>query len=366
MKNAKRLIAFLLVFSMAFAMFSFTGCGKKEEPAPEPQEEPEPEPEPEPEEVLPDNINYLTGAPLEDGATHTRPAAIVVENSYDARPQWGMDDPDLPPDIILEGEVEYQITRTLWFYDDYTKVPNKVGPMRSARPPFIKFSELFDAIFVHWGMSHSYAPYVGADEVFEKDKVDHINEMGNGSFIFGRDDTRDVSLEHTGILYGDQLAGAIKDLGFRTEINKDVFSRFRFNEEFVEPSTGDCTTLTFRYSGDTDTTTWTYLPDEGVYTSKNYENNVKRDNLIVLFDTTEYVSRDNYYSDGTGITYCNYLLTGGKGVYANKGKYQEIQWEIQDGKFTLLTTDGEKLFINPGRAWIGWGSENHGGEVTTS
>ena len=31
-------------------------------------------------------------------------------------------------------------------YADYTAVPSQIGPMRSARPPYIKFSELFDAI----------------------------------------------------------------------------------------------------------------------------------------------------------------------------------------------------------------------------
>ena len=83
----------------------------------------------------------------------TRTVGVVVENHPAARPQWGMDDKYFAPDIILEGEVEGGISRMLWIWADYNKMPYMVGPVRSARPPFVRFSEFFDAMFVHWGMS---------------------------------------------------------------------------------------------------------------------------------------------------------------------------------------------------------------------
>lgn len=54
--------------------------------------------------------------------------ALVVENAQAARPQWGINSPD----IIVEGEVEGGETRMLWLFADYTSVPDKIGPMRSA------------------------------------------------------------------------------------------------------------------------------------------------------------------------------------------------------------------------------------------
>ena len=51
-------------------------------------------------------------------------------------------------------------TRMLWLFADYTSVPDKIGPMRSARPPYIRFSEMFDAVFIHWGQSKSKGSYV--------------------------------------------------------------------------------------------------------------------------------------------------------------------------------------------------------------
>ena len=61
--------------------------------------------------------------------------------------------------------------------------------MRSARPPYIRFSEMFDAVFIHWGQSKSKGSYVGANTVFEQDNVDHINQMtygGQGGSVYQR------------------------------------------------------------------------------------------------------------------------------------------------------------------------------------
>ena len=202
-KRSKILISCLMMVILAAAMM--TGCSKKEEAKPEPVRNP------------------LTGSEKFDSAAQgIRPVALVVENAPDARPQWGMTDKKYSPDIILQGEVEGGITRTLWFYADYNKLPKKIGPMRSARPPYIKFSELFDAIFIHWGQSSSSSEYKGANTVFKEDKVDHINQMTYKGKVdlYSRDNSRDVSSEHTGILHGDKVADAIKDKKFRTKTKK--------------------------------------------------------------------------------------------------------------------------------------------------
>ena len=110
-KRSKILISCLMMVILAAAMM--TGCSKKEEAKPEPVRNP------------------LTGSEKFDSAAQgIRPVALVVENAPDARPQWGMTDKKYSPDIILQGEVEGGITRTLWFYADYNKLPKKIGPMR--------------------------------------------------------------------------------------------------------------------------------------------------------------------------------------------------------------------------------------------
>ncbi|MCM1284793.1 MAG: DUF3048 domain-containing protein [Acetobacter sp.] len=315
--------------------------------------------------------NPLTG---EEGynasAVDVRPVACVVENSYYARPQWGIDDKK-SPDIILEGEVEGGETRMLWFYADYTNVPEQIGPMRSARPPFIRFSEMFDAIFIHWGQSSSKGNYVGANTVFKQDDVDHINQMtsSNVSYLFSRDSSRNsYGVEHTGVLNGDKLAQAIKDKGFRTEAG-NRYTKFNFNAKDQKVSDTPCNTLGLTFSSRSSTRDWKYSAEDKMYHTEDFSNSnigfsdVARKNLLVLFDNTNYVVKENYKGSGKSETYCDYGLSGGNGKLASLGTVIDITWTVENGMLVVKDENGKAISLNPGKTWIGWGSKNNNGSV---
>ena len=177
-------------------------------------------------------LNPLTGeAGFRAGALKSRPVAVVVENEYSTeavRPQWAINDAD----IVLEGESEFS-TRLLLFWADYTKVPEMVGPTRSARPPFIKFSQLFDCVFIHAGLSSSKGDYVGADAVFEDYDVDHINllSLSEDGNYFGRNNERNTAVEHTGYLNGTKLPDLLKEKEIPMELDKSKFSTLNFNKK---------------------------------------------------------------------------------------------------------------------------------------
>ena len=382
--------------------------------------------EPEPEEPAPLPSNSLTGFTTADGydesADDRRVVAFVVENTPDARPQWGMDDENYSPDIVLQGEVEGGITRMLWFYADYEKLPEIIGPTRSARPPYIRFSELFEAIFIHWGMSHSKGDYVGASTVFKRDKVDHINQMtlDDKEGLYGRDHTRYVNVEHRGIIFPDKLPATLENEGIRTTPND--YTQLCFNVIAEPASETPATQIGVKYSDRAwEDTFWTYNAEDGLYHTSDFENDFARENLIVLYDETEYITKENYQGGGGGsVTYCDYKLAGGKGYYFSEGTVKEIEWRVVDGKlelidpsidaatakaandenyeaakeaakeseegvwpeynkYTIVTpeTDEEQteeealansyvlLNLNKGKTWIGWISNNNGGSVTS-
>ena len=395
--NKKAVIGIVsaLVVAIAAAVCVFFVLGGKKEP---------PKPAPKKEVVEPEPItNPLTGSEdFDENALKRRVAAFVIENHPDARPQIGMDDKKYSPDIILEGEVEGGISRMLWFFADYKKLPKTLGPTRSARPPYIRFSKAWDAIFMHWGMSHSAGPYVGATDVFKQEKVDHINAMtfSNKCNAFGRDMSSGKSLEHTGRAYGKKIPAAIKEAGVRRKPKKYTELAFKKEEEAGDMSDRTCKKITARYSRVSGTTSWKYNKNTKMYSSKNYNNSVKRDNIIVLFDKTEYITNPSY--QGHGVTYCDYKLAGGKGYVASKGTVVKIRWEMKNYKLKLYTVRKEKieepapeeetaaesensakdemesaeeskpkyktikepLELNPGKSWIGWISSNNGGKVS--
>lgn len=308
--------------------------------------------------------NPLTGMDsYNESALGKRPVACVVENAAAARPQWGIADGKNPPDIILEGEVEGGETRMLWFYADYTSMPKQIGPVRSARPPYIKFSQLFDAVFIHWGQSSSKGSYVGADSIFKTDNIDHINQMAFSDSVglFGRDSSRGVSSEHTGVLHGDKVAAAIEKAGFRTEVNENKFTQFSFNEEDKAVGTEKCTVFALTFSKNTKTRDWTYNADDKMYHSSDYKTDVARKNLLVLYDTTQYVGKENYGGSGKTEIYCNYGLNGGSGKLVSLGTITEIKWSVENGVLVIKNTDGSKVNLNSGTTWIGYGSSNNGG-----
>lgn len=391
-KKIRPYIATALALIMVLCLILVTGCSSESEP--------------ETEEVQTVAANPLTGQTVEEGfdenAANQRIAAFVVENSPDARPQWGMDDAEYSPDIVLQGEVEAGITRTLWMYADYNKLPEIIGPMRSARPPYIKFSELFDSIFIHWGQSSSKGAYVGANTVFKKDDVDHINQMtfDESVGLYGRDQTRSTSLEHRGILYGSKVPEAIKTAGFRTEpeeYTKLNFSKLAWMTSF-EPA--DTVSVTYSDVASWERTYWTYNEEDKMYHTANFQNDFKRDNLLILYDETEYIDKYNYKGSGSTVTYCNYDLSGGKGKLCSQGTVKDIEWKVEDGKLIMIDVEATKAAqeraaqaeeeaeaaeetseetseeaeeeegpveidasLYPGKTWIGWISSNNGGKV---
>lgn len=343
----KKLLSLGLVLALALTLF---GCSAKEEPnaATQPKTT-------ETTTEMPDATNPLTGEEgFSEAAVDVRPVAIVVENAPPARPQWAISSPD----IIVEGEVEGGITRMLWLYADYNSVPEKVGPIRSARPSFIKFSKLFDAVYIHWGGSHSKSGYVGGYETFRDEGVDHIDGMKGGE-LYSRDTTRSVSSEHRGILNGKKIAAAIKDKGFRTELEEKT--DFDFNNEVKNAGESVANSFNLTFSSRTDTRAFTYNADDNKYHTSDWKEDVSFENVIVIMDDTTYITTPY---KGSTTTYLNYSISGsGKGYYASNGTAAEINWKIEDGALKLETVDGDELELNVGNSYIGLASSNNGGKA---
>ena len=315
----KRFAAVLLAILMTVTLF---GCSAKVE---------------EPEATTVTTTETTTKAPVlnpftgesgfSEDAVGKRPVAIVVENLRPARPQWGI----TSPDIICEGEVEGGISRMLWLYADVNDVPEKVGPLRSARPSYVKFSTFFDAIFIHWGGSHSKGNYTGGYQTIKKLKVNNIDGMSGGE-MFSRDTTRKVSSEHRGVMNGKKLSNAIKKKGYRTELDSTKFTQLKFNTEISPAGATQAKTAKVKFSDRTDTRAFTYNNSDGKYHTNDWEKEVKFQNLIILKAESTYITVPY---KGSTTTYLNYKWSSGSGTYVSNGTSTDITWEVKDGKLVL-------------------------------
>ncbi len=300
-------------------------------------------------------INPLTGeGGFSEKALGQRYVSVVVENSSAARPQYNMESAD----VVCEVEVEGGITRMLWVFADMNSLPDKVGPVRSARPVLIDLAGWFGSIFIHYGGSHSEANYTGAYEIISSRGINDIDGMTVSS-CFKR--TSDKKSPHNAALLGDKLVSAINKKGYSTEKSENVFTP-SFYEEVTAVSERNAENVSVTISSVTDTHKFTYNSEEGVYVnSSDYGKKIKFANLIVLETSTSYTSTSNY-------TYCLYnnLGSGGSGTLVSGGAAEDISWVIENGAPVLKDSAGNEVQLNTGKTWIALVSNNHGGSITVS
>lgn len=300
-------------------------------------------------------INPFTGLEgLDAAAVGKRPIAVVVENSPQARPQWGL----CSPDIVIEGVVEGGISRMIWFYADVNTIP-KVGPVRSARHDFVEMAEGFNAIFVHWGWSNL------AETAIAKRNVNNVNGL-NGSYFF-RDTSRNVGSEHTGYTNGESIAKAISNKKYDTQIDSAYAEPFKFAQADSPtiPTGGSCQTISFAFSSsykhafkydDGDNLYYNYLNSTPMVEDGGKQMTVS--NVFVLYCPVT-------VADSRGHMDMN--LTGGKGVFASNGAYENITWKkgnTPDAMFKFYAANGNELVLNPGKVYIGLVPAAQSGKTT--
>ena len=364
MKN-KMLRVFSVVLALTLLMLTFAGCNN------DPQYEPDSttsttEAETESStEALAKNLNPLTGrADLSDSAIGARPIAIMVENSPEARPQWGLS----TPDIVIEGVVEGGITRMMWIYADAEDIPKKVGPTRSARHDYVEIAKGMNAIFVHWGGSNgndfkSKGNFTLAYQAISNLGVDNIDGMKYTGTYFFRDTTRSTSTEHRGCTSGANVIKAISKLGYSTKQTVEDWKPFNVSPEGGsivwgdQSVTGSCSSITVTFSQgyvhtfkyDADSKKYVNYLNNKVMTDGNDGKQMAVENVIVMYTPVSTLNT------GKGHKEWNMEITNGEGCYVSNGVGQKIYWK-KDGKSGALKfygINGQELTVNSGQTWIG-------------
>lgn len=336
LKNSKFTKLISLTLALIFILGAFTGCGDKTE------EETTTE-APTTTQAAKVNVirNPLTG---EEGYSKkllkNRPVFMVVENHPQARPQWGLTSSDIVWEMVAEGG----ITRMLLMYADASRIPEKVGPIRSARHYFVDLAEGFDGIFVHFG----YSPM--ARTQIENHNVNNVNGLFDNYFY--RDSSRNVASEHTSYTTGEAIRNAITNKEYRTEIEADYKSPFKFNSK-AKTLSSPCKELTVAFSN---SYTYTYNWDEE---AKVYKSSLNGEKFVDSDGNQQ--NFENIVICYTNITSLNdskgrvdFDFSEGNGIYVSNGSYTDITWKKgeSDDMLKLYNKNGDELSLNVGRTYI--------------
>ncbi|MFC7366666.1 MULTISPECIES: DUF3048 domain-containing protein [Bhargavaea] len=315
----------------AAAAVLLAGCSEGEVGKPESDNEEKPE------EAIAE-VTYTapyTGLELE-AEPDMRPVLATLNNHPDARPQSGLAEAD----VIYEMLAEYEVTRLLALYQ--SEIPEKMGPIRSARDYFIDLAAGHGALFI----AHGHSPE--AKELLDSGAVDHLNGIRYEGTLFLR--SKDRKAPHNSYITGDAVFEGAMDSGIRMDNPKDPGWRFdpeppAGGEESLEADItyGRFPNFNSRYVYDPLTASYTRFSggEETVDAAENQP--VHLANVLILEVPHRVI-------DDKGRRSLD-LAAGGKAAVLRSGLVYQASWELRDGIPTVMAGD-QPFALAPGKTWI--------------
>ena len=298
-------------------------------------------------------INMLTGA--EDMETdNDRPVAIVVSDESSSLVQIGIEEADM----YFESETEGGIPRMLCIFSSVDRVPDAIGPVRSARPHFVKMVKALDAIYGHVGGSPPGVKAIrdlGVKDIEDEAGIKHQTLINSSNYSWNRT-----------AFTKEKLQKAISSKKYATTTKTK--SPFEFGDK-----KGDnvANTVDIKISASYHMA-FTYEADKGVY--QKHRNNVssaihKSANGGIVEVSNVIVMLDNRYIDKTGAetstkTLYNFDLNSGSGYLASGGTMREIKWKRTNSQLSYYEADGTTpLTVAEGKTYIALISKEYKSET---
>ncbi len=310
---------------------------------------------------IPEGMNPLSGmADLPEEAYGSRPIAFMVDTTSKSLPQWGV----TTPDLIIEGAIEGNATRMMWVYADAGKIPDKLGPIRSARHDFVEIAAGMNAILVHAGegedakidLTYTY-------QTMENLDVDNIDGAELFGQYFQKDTTRKVADEYKAYTTKGYINSAIEKFEYTTKQTASVWTPYNIvlgeqsilwgDKSVTRPGNELLVTFSrshiyvFKYD-ETDQRYYTYLNDVIVKDGNN-EAELAFENIIVLYSYVSDLELTASQKDW------NLEETSGSGFYVSNGIAQKVYWSKggKNAPLQIRNVEGRKIQLNPGRTWMG-------------
>jgi hypothetical protein len=285
----------------------------------------------------------LTGLPIDPSINDRPVTAVMIENSFDARPQSGLDQAG----VVFEALAEGGVTRFMALYQD--SQPDYLGPVRSARPYYIEWLLGFDAAYAHVGGSPDGLSDINAWGV--KD----LNEFYNaGAYerISSRYAPHNV---YTSIAQLNQVETA-KGYG------KSNYTGFIRKPKETPSKTPTTTSININFSGpdydthyDYDAATNTYKRSESGEPHMELHKDGTQVQIAPKVVVAMIVPEQNGALDSSGAYYANYAAIGsGQLLVFQDGTVAAGTWTKTGNTSQIVFTDSnsQPLALDPGQTWI--------------
>lgn len=288
------------------------------------------------------STNPLTGLPVSDPATVQRRVVLVrYGNDRAARPHAGISQAEVVMEEVMDA---WWITRLTGVF--LQEEPQKVGPIRSARPFVLDALSAFDAVLVYSGAS------TGVSQLLATGGYNLINETQTGDIFFRSTDRSSPHNLYTSI---PAVRERIQALGWNR-----ASSLRGFTFSATVPAGSSAASIDIPYPS-TSTVRWTWDAAAGVYrrwvqgnsyVDETTGEQVGCENVIVIY--AKHWETD-IVEDSLGATSIGIALRGGGRVQIFRdGQLIEGTWWRSDADmlFQFIDANGNHIPLKPGQSWI--------------
>ena len=302
--------------------------------------------------ISPNSTNNISK--IYNGMGSGRPIAIMVENSFAARPQSGL----YLADVVFEVVDEYGITRFVAVY--CTQDAGIVGPFRSARPYYAEIAKSFDPIYCFFGTFPQCYQYIESLGMYTMSAMTDRSGLSNikGLCPYWRDWKRSKIQEHTAFTSTLKIKQRAQEVGYPLNGNGIPFSykqdappeqRGGVANVFIDFGTPAYSPKGFNVNFKYDSNSNSYLRYVGGKPHIDYETRqiISVKNVVVLI--TDIVGPIDKYKHMSVRT-----VGSGQAYYFIDGKAIEGSWERADVSkpFVFKDSKGKVLQLNAGNTWV--------------
>ena len=276
-------------------------------------------------------INPLSGICLQAALAKQQIIAVMIDNSPATRPQKGLDKADL----VFEAIAEFPYTRFLAFYS-LENLPDKIGPVRSARPYFIDWANELDAVYAHCGGSPD------ALNLLKKNGAKDLNEFYNQQYFYR---SWNKVAPHNVFTSAELLNKALADKNWFEDAVS--FTTWQFKDDVELATRPESQEINIDFGNKDFAVAWKYNKISNSYArfQAGHDTELSTKNLVLMFV-------DVIVKDKVGRREVKTIGVGNASVFLD-GKTIKAKWQkIDKGRTIFYDEDGSEIKFNRGASWV--------------
>jgi len=276
--------------------------------------------------------------------TEGQAVAVVIDNYFLSRPPSGLNSAA----VVYEAPVESNISRFLAIFSP-DNLPNKIGPIRSARPYLAELADEYRAIFIHAGGS----PEALTDISNNLYQINDVNGITADGVYFWRDAVRAAPFN----LYTSSQ-NISKFASDNNIDNTADFSSWIFKDEPTEKPTLTAKVISIdnKSAGYFESITWRYDETKSCYLKYLVNNDTDQ---TYVDDQGNQICTKNLILQYTSVTTIDQigrkkidLDNGGTAKVYQDGQEIDGTWQKKNDRTRFYESSGQEIELLRGNTWV--------------